>query len=70
MYIIKLGTAKVTTSSESGQVEAVIAILQKGDWFGEIGLLANMTYDDWLRDKVVYGTPDADRRVRAQQRQG
>ncbi|MDA1272105.1 MAG: cyclic nucleotide-binding domain-containing protein [Chloroflexi bacterium] len=39
LYIIKSGAAKVTTASESGEVEAVIAILKKGNWFGEIGLI-------------------------------
>jgi alkanesulfonate monooxygenase SsuD/methylene tetrahydromethanopterin reductase-like flavin-dependent oxidoreductase (luciferase family) len=29
-----------------------------GNWQAESEQLANMTYDDWLRDKVVYGTPD------------
>ena len=39
LYIIKTGAAKVTTSSENGEVEAVIAILREGNWFGEIGLI-------------------------------
>jgi len=30
-----------------------------GDWQAESEHLANMTYDDWLRDKVAYGTPGA-----------
>ena len=29
-----------------------------GDWQAESELLSKMTYDDWLRDKVIYGTPD------------
>ena len=29
-----------------------------GDWQAESDLLSKMTYDDWLRDKVIYGTPD------------
>ena len=29
-----------------------------GNWQAESEQLAMMTYDDWLRDKVVYGTPD------------
>ena len=29
-----------------------------GDWQAESERIAKMTYDDWLRDKVVYGTPD------------
>ncbi len=29
-----------------------------GDWQAESDRIAKMTYDDWLRDKVVYGTPD------------
>ena len=29
-----------------------------GDWQAESALLSKMTYDDWLRDKVIYGTPD------------
>ena len=28
-----------------------------GNWQAESEQLARMTYDDWLRDKVVYGTP-------------
>jgi len=39
LYIIKSGAAKVTTVSESGEIEAVIAILREGNWFGEIGLI-------------------------------
>ena len=39
LYIIKKGSAKVTTSSENGEVEAVFAILREGNWFGEIGLI-------------------------------
>jgi hypothetical protein len=29
-----------------------------GDWKAQAERLYGMTYDDWLRDKVVYGTPD------------
>jgi alkanesulfonate monooxygenase SsuD/methylene tetrahydromethanopterin reductase-like flavin-dependent oxidoreductase (luciferase family) len=29
-----------------------------GDWNAEAAQLQQMSYDDWLRDKVVYGTPD------------
>ena len=43
LYIIKTGTAKVTTSSENGEVEAVIAILRDGNWFGEIGLIDGLS---------------------------
>ena len=39
LYVIKSGAAKVSTSSEDGEVAAVIAILREGNWFGEIGLL-------------------------------
>lgn len=39
LYIIKSGTAKVTKTSENGEVEAVVAILREGKWFGEIGLI-------------------------------
>ncbi len=39
LYVIKSGAAKVSTSSENGEVAAVIAILRDGNWFGEIGLL-------------------------------
>ncbi len=28
-----------------------------GNWQAESELLSKMTYDDWLKDKVVYGTP-------------
>jgi hypothetical protein len=30
-----------------------------GDWGGQGEQILNMSYDDWLRDKVVYGTADA-----------
>ena len=30
-----------------------------GDWQAESGRILAMSYDDWLRDKVVYGTPEA-----------
>ena len=30
-----------------------------GDWGAQAERVRNMTYDDWLRDKVAYGTPDA-----------
>ena len=30
-----------------------------GDWHAQAERISNMTYDDWLRDKVVYGTPEA-----------
>ncbi len=39
LYVIKSGTAKVSTSSENREVSAVIAILKVGNWFGEISLL-------------------------------
>jgi hypothetical protein len=28
-----------------------------GDWSAQATHLSHMTYEDWLRDKVVYGTP-------------
>ena len=30
-----------------------------GDWGAEAEAMKNMSYDDWLRDKVAYGTPEA-----------
>ncbi len=30
-----------------------------GDWGAQAERVRNMTYDDWLRDKVAYGTPKA-----------
>jgi len=30
-----------------------------GDWSAQSENIFRMTYDDWLRDKVVYGTPEA-----------
>ena len=30
-----------------------------GDWRAQAQRISSMTYDDWLRDKVVYGTPEA-----------
>lgn len=38
LQIINSGSAKVTTPSAGGEIEAVIAILREGDWFGEISL--------------------------------
>jgi alkanesulfonate monooxygenase SsuD/methylene tetrahydromethanopterin reductase-like flavin-dependent oxidoreductase (luciferase family) len=29
-----------------------------GDWAEQSRIILGMDYDDWLRDKVVYGTPD------------
>lgn len=30
-----------------------------GDWQAQADRISKMTYDDWLRDKVVYGTPES-----------
>jgi alkanesulfonate monooxygenase SsuD/methylene tetrahydromethanopterin reductase-like flavin-dependent oxidoreductase (luciferase family) len=30
-----------------------------GDWGAQAERIRHMSYEDWLRDKVVYGTPDA-----------
>jgi alkanesulfonate monooxygenase SsuD/methylene tetrahydromethanopterin reductase-like flavin-dependent oxidoreductase (luciferase family) len=30
-----------------------------GNWQAQADRIRNMTYDDWRRDKVVFGTPDA-----------
>ena len=30
-----------------------------GDWHAQAERIGAMTYDDWLRDKVVFGTPEA-----------
>jgi alkanesulfonate monooxygenase SsuD/methylene tetrahydromethanopterin reductase-like flavin-dependent oxidoreductase (luciferase family) len=30
-----------------------------GDWGAQAERVRGMTYDDWLRDKVAYGTPEA-----------
>ncbi|MBI3329864.1 MAG: hypothetical protein HYZ81_24545 [Nitrospinae bacterium] len=30
-----------------------------GDWSAQAEHVRQMSYDDWLRDKVVYGTPEA-----------
>jgi len=30
-----------------------------GNWQAESDRILNMTYDDWIRDKVVFGTPEA-----------
>jgi alkanesulfonate monooxygenase SsuD/methylene tetrahydromethanopterin reductase-like flavin-dependent oxidoreductase (luciferase family) len=30
-----------------------------GDWSAQADHLRHMSYEDWLRDKVVYGTPQA-----------
>jgi hypothetical protein len=29
-----------------------------GDWSAQAQHVRSMSYDDWLRDKVVYGTPE------------
>jgi hypothetical protein len=29
-----------------------------GDWSAQAEHIRSMSYDDWLRDKVVYGTPE------------
>ena len=38
LFIIRSGAAKVTKSSEFGEMEAVLNLLKSGDSFGEIGL--------------------------------
>ena len=30
-----------------------------GDWRAQAERVRRMSYEDWLRDKVVYGTPEA-----------
>jgi hypothetical protein len=30
-----------------------------GDWRAQADHILSMSYDDWLRDKVAYGTPEA-----------
>ena len=42
LYIIKSGKARVTKSAERPGAEAVLAVLQEGDSFGEIGLIDGM----------------------------
>ncbi len=39
LFIIKSGSAKVTTSDSLGRMEATLAHLQSGDSFGELGLI-------------------------------
>ena len=39
LYIIQSGRAKVVKASQHGETEAVLAILQPGSCFGEIGLV-------------------------------
>lgn len=39
LYIIESGRAKVIKASESGDTEAVLALLQTGSSFGEISLI-------------------------------
>ena len=39
LFIIKSGRAKVTKSSEFGEMQAVLNLLKSGDSFGEIGLV-------------------------------
>lgn len=39
LYIIESGMVKVTKASENGEAEAVLAILQPGNTFGELSLI-------------------------------
>ena len=43
LYTIRSGTAKVTKTGEGGESEAVLAILGRGDSFGEIGLIDGLS---------------------------
>ena len=51
------------TTQMSGLWQRVAASADRtgttGNWQAESDLIKGMTYDDWLRDKVVFGTPDS-----------
>jgi alkanesulfonate monooxygenase SsuD/methylene tetrahydromethanopterin reductase-like flavin-dependent oxidoreductase (luciferase family) len=52
-----------TVNSMKGLSERVAGSADRegttGDWRTQAERISNMTYDDWLRDKVVFGTPEA-----------
>ena len=52
-----------TTLSMQGIGQRVAASASRegttGNWQAESDHILNMTYDDWLRDKVVFGTPES-----------
>ena len=52
-----------TMISAEGIVDIVAASASRagttGDWAAQADYMRAMTYDDWLRDKVVFGTPGA-----------
>ena len=48
--IMRLGERVAGSASRQGTT---------GNWREEAAQIMSMTYDDWLRDKVIYGTPDS-----------
>jgi len=48
--VTNLGNRVASSASRDGT---------SGDWNAQSERILDMTYDDWLRDKVVYGTPEA-----------
>ena len=47
--VTRLGDRVAVSSSHQGTT---------GDWQAQSEQILSMSYDDWLRDKVVYGTPE------------
>ena len=50
MQLQSLGTRVAASADRQGTT---------GNWQAESDHILSMTYDDWLRDKVVYGTPES-----------
>ena len=48
--IVRLGERVAGSASRQGTT---------GNWREEAAQIMSMTYDDWLRDKVIYGTPES-----------
>ena len=51
--MFSMGRLSDRVASYSGHVGTL------GDWGAQAERVRNMTYDDWVRDKVAYGTPEA-----------
>ena len=60
LYIIESGRAKVIKASESGETEAVLALLQPGSSFGEISLIDGLPREDPALRNTRRGDQDDD----------